>query len=197
LAAAIRLPRATYGVADPCLAVPAEYWLYEQPQPASLYAWNQIAPGVFRTYTEAVPGRRALADTPDSLAMLRLLSLLVGLLTPAFAMTAARRLAPALWPLIGVLVAVLPPFISADRWLTPYDLAALCVAVSLASPRRPILATGSALALFIVAPPLWWLAAALLILRPVRQWRVTIFIAAAGIVAVPVSYTHLTLPTKA
>jgi hypothetical protein len=185
LAAAIRLPRATYGVADPCLAVPAEYWLYEQPQPASLYAWNQIAPGVFRTYPEGVPGRRALADTPDSLAMLRLLSLLVGLLTPAFAMTAARRFAPALWPLIGVLVAVLPPFVSADRWLTPYDLAALCVAACLASLSRPLLATFSALALFIVAPPLWWLATALLILRPVRQWRVTIFMAAAGIVAIP------------
>lgn len=197
LAGGLRLSHATYGVDDVCYTPTAEYWLYDKPQVTSLYATNLRTPGVPTPEDVQLltPRERTAVSTRDETLLLRLAGAVFGLLPVALALALARRLGANWWPLAGLFVAAVPWFVTADRWLVRFDPAPLVVAVSLSalifSQHYPTnralrwLHVIAALSLLLVAPPLWWLALALLILHPRPNWRVGAFVTLLGLIAVP------------
>jgi hypothetical protein len=200
LAVALRLRLSSYGLDDICLTVPEETWLYDSYQPVSLYNWN-IAP---RWSLMVIPGRAQSAPlaTPESPPVLRFLlrlgGIAAGLVVVALTLHVARRLRANWWWLAGLLVSVAPWFVTTDRWVVRFELADLAIALSVTALlatqqladgwRREVLITielVSALSLFVITPPLWWLAIGLTLLQPFRRWRRVWFIVLAGVVAIP------------
>jgi hypothetical protein len=181
IATALRLYGTTYGYDEACLAIPDEYWLHESTQVSSAYTWD-IDPD-----TTATSFRESIVADPLRLVILRILGALSGVITVALTVRLAQELRTSWGWLAGLLVAAAPWLVSTDRWIVRFDLATLVVAVSslmlLWSYRRPNpprwivwLQLGSALSLLLIAPPLWWLAAALIALQPQTKWREVLFV---------------------
>jgi hypothetical protein len=199
LAAGLRFYRADYAVDDLCLTAPQEYWLYDRPQVASLYAGNLAAPEVPALEDQVVtyPRARTLLPTSDDLRLARIAGILAGLVTVAITLQLGRALKSNWWLLAGLLVALAPWFTDADRWVVRFDFAPLAVATSVLAlwySRRndtnPLtgralvyLQLFSALSLLLIAPPLWWLAVGLVLLQPRVDWRFVVFAPLAGLAA--------------
>ncbi len=202
LAGVFRLYRAGYGTAEPCLALPEEYWLYDDPQVSSIYAWDQRLPGAGYTAPVETPRdalTRTVAPSANDLAILRLVGTLTGLVTVAMTVRFARRVG-ANWSIpAGLFVACAPWFVTADKWVLRFDLATLAVAVSALllrrsynrpqQGRRNTLVVGgqvlTAISLLLIAPPLWWLAIGLLLLQPQSGWRWAATGLLIGLVTIP------------
>ncbi len=171
--------------------------IYDKPQITSLYATQLRTPGVPAPEDVQLltPRERTAVSTRDEMLVLRLAGAVLGLLPVALALALARRLGATWWPLAGLFVAAAPWFVLADRWLVRFDPAPLAVAVSLTAlvlsqyhPDNRMLRwlhVIGALSLLLVAPPLWWLALALVILHPHPAWRAAIWLVLVGLVAVP------------
>jgi hypothetical protein len=197
LAAGLRLAQADYGYDAICLTPAAEYWLYDKPQVTSLYATQLRTPGVAALEQQLItyPRERTALVTTDEWLLARLGGALAGLLTVALVLLLGWKLRADWWALAGLLVAVSPWFVEADRWIVRFDPAPLIVAISLVAlafsctnPHRPVyrwLQLVAALSLLLVAPPVWWLAVVLVILQPGPKWRIIIFTLTVGIVTFP------------
>lgn len=204
IAVAFRLHGFADGLSSVCLTPPEETWLYDSYQPVSLYTWN-VAP---RGALDSLPGRVSpaplvTADTaPLDRFALRLVSLASGVLALAILLRLGRGLR-ANWGWLAVLLAAVAPwFVAADRWTVRFDPALFAVAVSLlalwmSSRIQPgkwrslaiIVQAAAALSLLVIAPPLWWLALALLLVQPYPRWRWALFILLSGGVLVPALQT--------
>jgi len=197
LGAYLRLRLVTYGLSDVCLTPSAETWLFDETQSTSLYRWNIAPPEAF----ENIPGRipmdaAALVDASTRAGdrlLLRLASLACGLLVTALTLHIGRRLRADWWGWAGLLVAVAPWQIAADRWTVRFDLAALMVALSIAllihAHRRrsasPAWHHGAAISLLWIGAPLWWLTGVLLWVHPRPNWRWIVFSVIALVVLIP------------
>jgi hypothetical protein len=194
LASLLRLYRVTYGYDEPCLSVAEENWLYDYPQPSSLYAWD-YRPNLDEGSVPD-PFVRTVAPDAETLLLMRMGGALAGLITIALMLRLGLSLGANWWWLAGLAVAALPWFANADRWLVRFDPAPLAVAVSalalLSLYQRPTgdrlrvwIQSAAALCLLLVAPPLWWLAAGLLALQPRFDWRPAALMLIVGVTAVP------------
>lgn len=204
LAAALRLYHASYGIAnrtelEACLTPAEEVWLYDDYQGSSWYRWN-LSPNELQIR----PPDRVLSEPlvsatthPLDVFFFRLSGVGLGLLTVALTIHLAIRLKSNWWSLAGLFVVVAPWFIAADRWIIRFDAATFCAAVSSVGLLhcyhhnkmrcRPLvwIQVASALSLWIVAPPLWWLSIGLILLQPGDKWRFAIFTAIAMFVTLP------------
>jgi len=202
LAAAFRLVGISYGDNVPCLALPHEDWLYDEPQVSSLYSWD-VRP-IFNENEEIMDNPLVRTVFPadetsgdNTLLFVRMLGAIVGVLAVALMMKFALLVRSHAWWLAGLFVAVGWWFIAADRWVIRFDFAVLAVAFSAIgllrlhqNPERgrwlyTWLHIGGALSLLLIAPPLWWLALGLILIHRQFNWRVMAFLLAAGIIAVP------------
>lgn len=189
LAAIWRFTDLTYAIDEPCLTVQAEYWLYDAPAYSSFYDWDIVHP---EDETRTVPLPRMSAQV--WLAW-RVIGALAGVLTVALTLTFARENQSNWGWAAALFVASAPWFISADRWVTPFDMAALAVSLGsvaiLRLRRHPssrlwrVVRIVSAASLLIIAPPLWWVALGLLLLPPVPSWRAVAFTLLMGVVSIP------------
>ncbi len=201
IGAALRLHDISYGLSDVCLTPPDERWLYDAYQPASLYAWDVAPHGAL----EYLPGRvesapLASADTPPlDRFVLRLLAVAAGLLTTAIILRLGHNLRANGWWLVGLFIAAAPWFVAADRWTVRFAPGLFALAISLfalwKSDRLPagwprdlavIVQTCAALSLLLLAPPLWWLTIALLLIQPRPRWRWTTFLFLSELLLIPV-----------
>jgi hypothetical protein len=198
LAAALRLTAIPYGSDDPCLLPAAEHWLYERPQPISLYTWD-IPAEVYQLEHGFDPLERAIAPDGDALIRWRLLGLVPGLLTVALTLWIGRLARVNWWWLAGLFVAAAPWFVQADMWVVRYDPAVLVVALSVAllllGKRLPDNSRwavpvawaqqAAAISLIWIAPPLFWLAGAMVLLQPRHDWKAVILFAGSFLVIIP------------
>ena len=205
ITAAFRFHAVTYGLNDVCLTVPEEYWSYEPSQSVSLYTWNIAPKGALVNLpgrvVEPAPLVTAETDLIERL-YLRLIGCAAGLLTAALLMCLGRRLGARWWWLAGLLVAVSPWFVGADRWMVRFDTAPLVIAIGALAlwesgrlqsgwqqKTAVVIHAAATLSLLLIAPPLWWLAVIMLLLQPRPLWRWTLFILFVGLVLIPALQT--------
>jgi hypothetical protein len=196
IAGGLRLYRVSYGYNEICLTPPDEYWLFDKQQVSSLYTPNVHVPEDVLPENQLVtyPRPHTAMNSDESVLWLRFSGVLMGLLTAVLMLGFGLLIRADSWALAGLFVAVTPWFVNADRWLVRFDPAPLAVAISItalaASYRRPSrvviwIQAASALSLFLLAPPLWWLALILVWLQPHPKWRILLFMTLAGLVTIP------------
>lgn len=196
LAAYLRMRDVTYGADEVCLLPPEERWLYDAPQPVSLYAWD-TTPEIYGEEIAPDPRVRTVLPTEQDLVLMRLFGAIGGVLPPVILLAVVRRWQPNWAVLAALFIAAAPWFVLADRWIIRYDLATLCVAVSVWSgsllrAEKPAVLVGLrpfhalfTLALLLVAPPLGWLVPALLVWRDVVVRRWAFFGGLSGVLLLP------------
>jgi hypothetical protein len=203
VAAALRFSHSSYAHDQICLTVPQEAWLYDVGQASSLYAWDVTPPTSVTVedleHSQSYPRIRTALVTSDALLLARFGGALSGLITVALTLHLAVRLQSNWWWVAGLFVAVAPWFVEADRWVIRFDPAilavAMCVTALVFSARNTlpdrmrtglaVIGTLAALSLLLLAPPLWWLAAGLLLLQTRRNWRLALFITISLVISVP------------
>ena len=208
LAVALRLHLASYGIAnrselDPCLTPAEEVWLYDAYQGASLYRWNISPNGAQTRLPDRVLSEPLVSaiTPPYDVFFFRLAGVGLGVLTLALTIHTGIRLKSNWWSLAGLFVAVAPWFIAADRWTVQFDAATLCISLSSVcllhcyhhrgEKWHPLvwIQIASALSLWLVAPPLWWLSLGLILLQPLEKWRFVIFVSTVMFVTIPALQT--------
>jgi len=185
----------TYAYNNPCLGVPEEDWLYDNPQPVSLYGWSVSSAYIQPNYQSTA---RTIATEPNNFILLRLVGVYTGLLAVALTLLFARKLGANWGWIAGLFVAVGVWFVNPDRWIVRFDPSILAVAASIVlsliiyqkrlSTRTLYIVEWiryfSILSLVLLAPPLWWLAIVLLLNNQIR-WKPIAAILVGAIIAIP------------
>lgn len=197
LAFGFRLWHWNAGLSDICLMPAEEIWLNAPFQPTSLYAWNVTPQGALPNIRGQIDASGPITLSVSDRLLLRFSGVMAGMVLVALTLRLARRLGSQWGWLAGLLVAVAPPFVTADRWIVRFDLATLTVAMSLFLLTEQQLRRGwlggllarlqvlTALMLLLIAPPLWWLALGLILLQPRLDWRWATFVLFSGLVIIP------------
>ncbi len=196
LAALLRLASADYGLAEVCLALPEENWLYRTTPQVSLYHWSALLPFQYPTPDADT---RQFAAAPQELFILRGFSAALGVLACALVMSAARRLRVSWWVLAGIVMACAPPFVQVGQLVHEFAPALLASALSLwamifartvrAVSRQTMysrLSSAAALSLILLAAPAAWLIPILILLQPRRQWKWYLFVLFVLVMCAPV-----------
>lgn len=196
LAFVLRLITLTYGVDDVCLAPPQEAWLYGDLDVLALWTLPETPLTLLERTLEAAPSTRHWLRADSTLIAVRLLGGALGSVVVLLTLLIAYQRKSNAWWLAGLLVAVAPPFVMADRWVQLYDLAPALVAMMVFalhtshiypdSTRWQWLAMMAGGALALLSPPLWWLVLLMMAWMPrPRAWQAFWGVLAVAFVMLP------------